>query len=114
MLNYEVESYFKPDEVLLIQSIFRDPRAVDILRKVFLPSVGDANLPLEQALSQDIWLSGYQWQQIPADEAKILAVARQDVIKYIIGGLMKLKVIANTAPENPKDIAARKEQDSTK
>lgn len=113
MLNYEAESYFSPEEIKLIQSTFADNRAINVLRKLFLPSVGDPSLPLEEALGNDVWLTGYQWQQIPADEAKILAVARQDTIKFIIGGLIKLKVIANVK-EDSVEAAYKRSKDSSK
>ncbi len=114
VLNYEADSYFSKEEISAIQSTFKNPKIINILRKALLPSVGDLSLPIEQALGNDAWLSGYQWQQIPADEAKILAVARQDTIKFIIGALIKLKVIANAAPETEMEAAFKRSKDSTK
>ena len=114
VLNYEADSYFTPDEIALIQSTFADKKIINVLRKALLPSIGDLSLPLEQALGSDFWLSGYQWQQIPADEAKILAVARQDTIKFIVGGLVKLRVIANVKEEDEVQAAYRRSKDSAK
>lgn len=114
VLNYQPESYYTPDEIALIRSTFSDPRIVNVLRKTLLPSVGDQSLPLEEALGNDFWLTGYQWQQIPMEEAKILAVARQDTMKYIIGALVKLKVIANSKDETPVETAYRRSKDSSK
>lgn len=114
VLNYQTEGYFTPEEIAVIQSTFNNPKVIAILRKALLPSVGDLSLPIEEALGQDVWLAGYQWQQIPAEEAKILATARQDSIKFIIGGLIKLKVIAHTAPDSDIEAAFKRSKDSAK
>lgn len=113
VLNYEPDTYLTPDEMELIQSTFRDKRMMKLLRKVLLPSVGDPELPIEE-LGSDTWLLGRDWSQIPDENVKALAVARQEAIKFVMGGLIKLKVLANQKKEDPMEEALRRSKDSTK
>lgn len=111
VLNYKPDEYISSSEIEWIKSVFGTPESINTLRKIFLPTVGDGGLPLEN-FGLDVYLQGFKWEQIPADEAKILAVARQDVIKFIMGGLVKLKVIAAEPKESPMEEALRRSQDS--
>lgn len=114
LLNYKPEQYLSEGELSLIQSTFRNnPKLIAVLRKIFVPTIADPDLPIEQ-MGDDTFGAGYQWQQIPADEVKILVVARQDAIKFIMGGLIKLKIIASSSDENPMEAALRRSKDSTK
>lgn len=110
---YKPEEYLSEDELSLIRSTFSDNRLVKVVRKILLPTIADPELPLEE-LASDTWLAGRAWAQIPAEEAKIMAVARQDAIEFIMGGLIKLKVIANQKPETEAEKAYRRTKDSAK
>lgn len=114
VLNYDPEQYLTDAEVSLIKSTFHNnPRLIAILRKLMLPTLADPSLPIEQ-MGKDIFMEGRQWAQIPADEAKILYVAREDAAKFIIGGLVQLKNIAAIKDETPMEQALRRSKDSTK
>jgi hypothetical protein len=84
---------------------------IQIIRKILIPTITDASLPIEE-VSSDV-LSNHNWAAMPADEAKILIVARQDAIKFVIGGLIKLQVIANQKIEDAMESALRRSKDST-
>lgn len=114
VIGYDPQKYLQDDEVALIQQYFKgDSHLIKILRKIFIPTLNDEQLPIEQ-MGQDAWMTR-NWDQIPADEAKILMVARQDALKFIIGGLINLKVIANGGSvDTPMEAALKRSKDSTK
>lgn len=111
VLNYEPDTYFSADEIALIQSTFRDKKVMKVLRKAFLPSVGDPELPLEE-MGNDFWLTGRDYSAIPDGEIKPIVLARQETLKYIMGGLIKLKMIANGQAVSADALAARRKKDS--
>ena len=114
ILVYEPEEYLSEEEITLIRQTFKyNPQLLRVLRKVFIPSIQDPNLPIEE-MSNDVYLTGKNWDQIPAEEAKILMVARQDALKFICGGFISLKQIASMEEESEADRAARLAKDSTK
>lgn len=114
VINYAPENYLSDDELALIRSTFNgNEKLFKVLRKVFIPTMADPELPIEN-LGNDVWFAGRVWSQIPAEEAKILAVARQETLEYIIGGLIKLKVIANQKEESEEEKEARRKKDSSK
>jgi hypothetical protein len=114
IINYDPDTYLSLDELALIRSTFKDnPRLLKVLRKLMVPSVGNPELPVEE-MGNDAWIAMRDWSQIPADEAKILMVARQEALKFIFGGMIKLKMIANSSDESPMSAQLRRKQDSTK
>lgn len=113
VLNYNPEQYLSDAEISLIKGTFKNnPQLLAVLRKLLIPTIADPSLPIEQ-MGDDTFGAGYQFEQIPAEEAKILVVARQDAIKFIIGGLIKLKIIASSEEETPMAAALRRSKDST-
>lgn len=113
VINYEPAQYLSQDEMDWIQSVFKDPRAIKIVRKLLIPTINDPELPIEQ-LGNDAWFAGRQWEQIPAEEAKVLMCARQDALQFIMGGLIKLTVIANQKSADPVEEAFKRSKDSVK
>lgn len=114
IINYDPDTYLSLDELALIRSTFKDnPRLLKVLRKLMVPSVGNPELPVEE-MGNDAWIAMRDWSQIPADEAKILMVARQEALKFIFGGIIKIKMIANSSDESPMSAQLRRKQDSTK
>ena len=114
VIGYTPESYFTDDETALIKATFnQNPKLIKVLRKVFFPTLQDPDLPLE-SLNDDVFNAGRVWSQIPADEAKILAVARQDAMQFILGGLIKLKVMANQKDDDPVEAAFKRSKDSNR
>lgn len=114
VINYDPELYLQPDEVSWIQNTFKNnPMGIRVLRKVLLPTIADPTMPIEQ-FPNDFLGAGYDFAQIPHEALKTIVLARQDAIKFIAGGLIKLKVIANNKPESEQDRNARLAKDSLK
>jgi len=114
VINYKPDEYFSEGEISLIQSTFKDnPLLFKVLRKALIPSVADLELPIEQ-FGNDTFTQGREYAQVPESELKSIVVARQDAIKFIAGGLIKLRVIANMRTESPEQAVLRREKDSTK
>lgn len=111
VLNYEPEQYFSEDELMLIRNTFRSPVVINLLRKVFIPTISDPELPLED-FGNDMFLAGREYAQIPDGEIKSIVLARQDAIKFIMGALVKLKVIANTPDMTPEQKKLQQKQNS--
>ncbi len=114
IINYEPDTYLTVEDLDIIRSTFKgNKRLMRVLRKIMVPSVGDTELPVEE-MGNDAWLAMRDWAQVPADEAKILMVARQEALKFIFGGFIKLKMIANSTEESPMSKDVRRKMDSTK
>ena len=114
IINYKPEQYITDDEVSLVRSTFRgNDRLIKVLRKVLLPTAFDSELPIEQ-MRDDAWMAGMDFSQIPVEQVKSLVVARQDTIKFILGGLIKLKLMANDETKTPAQVAAIQKQNSSK
>lgn len=113
VINYEQDSYINEADIALIQSTFKDnPRLFRVLRKVMLPSIGDTDLPIEE-IGKDAWMST-NWDQIPVDQIKPLIVARQEAIKFIAGGIIQLKIIANSGASSIQELREKRTKDSAK
>lgn len=110
---YEPEAYLSSDELSLIKSHFKDNKVIKVLRKILLPTVADPDMPLEE-LNHDAWLVGRVWSQIPAEQRAQLVLARQEAIEFILGGLIKLKVLANEKELSEEEKAFVRSKDSTK
>lgn len=114
LLNYVPEDYLTKDELALIKNTFKDsPQLFKVLRKVFIPTVSDPDLPIEQ-FGLDAWLVDKAWDSIPDHEIKPIVLARQDALKFIMGGLIKLKILASGEEEAPELRKERLKKDSNK
>lgn len=112
--GYTAEKYLSDEETALIRNTFKyNPQLLNIIRKIMLPTMSDPALPIEE-VGRDAWLAGKKWDEIPADEAKSLIVARQDTIKFVLGGLIALKQIASQNEETDSQIAERNQRNSNK
>lgn len=110
VVNYEVEGNLSESEVKLIQSTFRNNKVlIGVIRKIMVPTISDPTLPIE-SINDDPFLNR-DWSAMPMEEAKALIVARQDAIKFVIGGLIKLQVIAHQPVETEEEKAARLKKD---
>lgn len=114
MLNYAPEEYLTGEDISLIQGTFKNnEKLIKVLRKLLLPTSFDPDLPIEE-IKGDVWMVDKDWASVPVDEIKPLVVARADAIKFIIGGLIKLKVIANSREESKEEKEARRQKDSSR
>lgn len=112
VINYNPEQYLTDAEVAVIQQVFKDNHfLLNALRKIFWPTFYDSQTPIEH-FGKDMFDAGRDWAQIPAEEAKVLAVARQDAMKFIVGGLIHLKTIANQKVETADELSNRQQKDS--
>lgn len=114
ILNYQADTYFSTDELTVIKNTFgNNPVLIKLLRKIFLPSVGDLELPPEE-VGNDVWLIGRDYASIPDNEIKSIVLARQEAIKFIIGGIIKLKMLANQKNESTAEKSLRERLNSNK
>lgn len=114
VLNYRIESYITEEDKKIIQNHFKDnPALMRVIRKVFMPTITDASLPIEE-MSKDLWFGGMNFAELSQEEAFVRILAKQEAIKFIAGGIMSLKQIANIKDEDPSAIAARRAKDSLK
>jgi len=113
ILNYAPEEYLTEADKVWMRTTFKDnPRAIQTLRKLFIPNVID--LPVEE-MTNDTWFSGgVDWASIPADHAHQLIVARQETIKRVMNGLVQLKMYANLPAETESQKEENKKKDSSK
>lgn len=114
ILNYRVEEYITEEDRKIIRDIFKDnDTLLRVIRKVFMPTVSDANLPVEE-LSKDLWFAGVDFVSLSKDEVQARVIARAEAIKFVAGGIMSLKQIANIKEETEMEKAMRRQKDSTK
>lgn len=114
VLNYEAEQYLNEDEIQWIRDTFRNnPKAINIVRKCFVPTAYD--LPIEE-LMNDVWFKGgFDPATVPEEHLKPLVIARQDTLKFVMGGLVNLKALAHSdRPETETEKALRRNKDSAK
>jgi hypothetical protein len=113
VINYDPQQYLTDEEMSLIRSTFQNNyKLISIIRKVMIPTIADPSLPIEE-VNSDPFLNR-DWSAMPMEEAKALIVARQDAIKFVIGGLIKLQVLAAGQVETPMEMALRRSKDSSK
>lgn len=114
VLNYKIETYITDEDRQLIKEHFKDnPALLRVVRKVFMPTLSDPSLPVEE-MSKDLWFSGIDFATLSKDEAFVRILAKQEAIKFVAGGVMSLKQIANIKEEDPNVIEARRAKDSAK
>lgn len=114
VLPYDPETYLSSDEVKLVQNTFRgNEKLIKVLRKIFLPTAFDPELPIEE-IGGDVWMANFDFTQMQSTEVKPLVLGRQDAIKFVIGGLIKLKVIANQTEMSEIELAYKRSKDSAK
>lgn len=113
VLNYDPEDYLTEADKSWIRATFKDnPRAIQTIRKLFLPNVLD--LPVEE-MTNDVWFQGgVDWASMPAEHAHQLVVARQDTIKRVMNGLVQLKMYANLQAKTPDQVEAEAKKNSSK
>lgn len=114
VLNYQADQYLSEEELNLVKFHFRDnPTLLKILRKIFIPTIADPELPIEE-MGQDAWMVGVDFMAMPAEHVKAVVQGRQEGIKFVMGGLISLKQIASESEESAQNRAQRRAKDSTK
>ena len=114
-VNYTPPMLFSKEETKLLKTTFGGEKneVLRLIREVFLPSLLDPKVPVEFG-ANDMWMD-IDFRGIPADEAKIIALARQDTIKWIIGSLVRLKQLSNEPDAlTAAEIAEKAKLDSAK
>ena len=114
LLKGNFRPYISADDIGLIRETFKNnQRLLKVLQKVFLPSAGDSEMSPEE-FGRDIWMKGVDWSQVADKEAKPLIVGRDLAIKFIMGGLIHLRELAEAKEETPTERALRLKKDSSK
>ena len=114
LITYKPEQYMTDEELSLIKSVFKDNvKLLRALRKVFLPTVSDPNLPIEE-FGKDLWFAGVDFSQLSKEEVQQRVIAKSEAIKFVMGGFIYLKQMANITEESPMEAALRRSQDSNK
>lgn len=114
VLGDTMETYLTVEDAEIIHDAFKgNKKLLRALKKVFIPTIQDPEMPPE-SMGEDFWMSGKQWDNIPVEEVKALVVARQDAIKHVMGGIIRIKTIANVQKESMQEIANRRQKDSNK
>lgn len=114
VINYEPERYLSEDEMALIKNTFKgNKQLLTVLRKLFLPTVSDPSLPIEE-IANDTLLAGVDWQSMPAEHIKPIILGRMEAIRFVASGLIKLRVLANSEDASPFMDAVRRKKDSAK
>lgn len=111
VLNYEPEKYLSDEEVALVRTF--TPRHLNVIRKIMLPTLSDPNLPIEE-MGKDAFLTGVDWLSMPAEHVKAIMQGRMEAIKFILGGLVQMRMISSAPTENPYAEQVRRAKDSTK
>lgn len=90
-----------------------DNFGLGVLRKLFLPSPFDPSTPIELG-GENIWVD-LDFSTMPAEETKAIVLARQDLIKFVRGTLLRVKGMANQADEeSPEEKEKRLKKDRLK
>lgn len=114
VISYDPDQYLSEDEVKLLKDTFNGNKTLlKVLRKVFLPTIADPDLPVEE-FGKDLFLVGREYSQIPAEEMKQVILAREEAVKFICGGFISLKQIASLQEESPYNKEVREKKDSSK
>jgi len=85
---------FSSEDMAQIRAVFQNNEPLlRLLRKVFLPNQVDENLAIGQIAG--VWMD-IEFRNLSAEDAKIIAVARQEIIKTVEFYLNQLQVLANS------------------
>ena len=110
-MNQGEQMRFSKDELATFSAAFKgNEKLIKLMRKVFLPEL-DASAPLGQ--NMDLYLT-LDIKNMPADDAKVLLVARNQLIQHIEQQLMQIKVLANMEDKDVEEKAADAKKDSAK
>lgn len=108
------QTYLTEEDARLIRDTFKgNSRLLRVLQKVFIPTIQDPEMPPEQ-MAEDFWMSGIDWEMMSAEEVKAIAAGRSKALKTILGGIIRIKVLANAKEEDLQANFRRKQQDSNK
>lgn len=114
VLGETMETYLSLEDAEIIHDAFKgNKKLIRAIQKIFIPTIQDPEM-CPESMGEDFWMSGKQWDNMPVEEVKALVVARQDTIKHVMGGLIRIKAIANVKRENMQEIQNRRKKDSTK
>lgn len=114
VISYEPDKYLSDEDVAVIKSNVKgNKKFIKALRKVFLPTLSDAELPVED-FGKDMWFAGVDFSQLSRDEIQQRVIARMESIKFVMQGLIWLQQIAHMTEETPMEAALRRSQDSNK
>jgi len=112
MLGYKFPERITEADKTLIKNTFNGNEDIwPVLKKVFLPSAIDPNMPIE---FQPDLLTEIDFASLSAEEAKTVVLARQYMIKGTLGAMMLLKTLAYETSETQKEVEDRQKKNSSK
>lgn len=114
-LNYMPPLLFSKEEVAQLRALYsgQDNKNMELLRRVFLPTLIDPGVPVEYG-ANDMWMDR-DFAGIPPEEVKILVLTRQELIKWVTGSLIRLRQMANQPEEeSAADKESRMKADSSR
>ena len=114
-LNYTPPLLFSKEEVAQLRATFggQDNVNMDLLRRIFLPSLFDKDVPVEYG-ANDMWMDR-DFASIPQEEVKAIVLARQEVVKWVAGSLIRIRQMANQPEgDSPEERAAREKKNSNR
>lgn len=101
----------KEERQLLSQHFKGNDGLLKLLRKIFVTPY-DLDAPIGRAT--DPRTSGVRFADLPADEAKIRALAREEVIQVMERGLVQIQFLANQTDKTPDELEAESRKNSAK
>lgn len=116
VVNYALDPKYTEEDIATIRSHFnglQGKKLVKVLRKCFLPTIADPEMPIEH-LKSDIFTFGLDFKSMSVDEVKSIVMGRQETMNLICGGFFELLNIANIKEETVTERLARQRRDSTK
>jgi len=114
-LNYVPPLLFSKEDVAQLRATYggQENKNMDLLRRVLLPSLLDPNVPVEYG-ANDMWMDR-DFAGIPNEEIKSIVLARQEVIKWVAGSLVRIRQMANQPEEESvEERAARQKANSSR
>lgn len=101
----------KEEKQLLAQHFRGNDGLLKLLRKIFVtPFNFDA--PIGQAT--DSLISGVNFADLPAEEAKIRILARQESLGVLDRGLIQIQFLANDKEKTPDELEKERNKNSAK
>ena len=101
----------KEEKQMLAQHFKGNDGLLKLLRKIFVTPF-NLDAPIGQAI--DSLTSGVNYADLPADEAKIRIVARQESLGVLDRGLLQIQFLANEVEKTPDDLESETNKNSSK
>lgn len=110
VLNYKPPSRISDEDLATITAAFKgNDKLVAAIKRVMIPSIFETEAP--EFMGTDRWMD-LDFAPMQSAEVKSVVLARQWTIKFICGGLIQMKIIANQGVESPISKELRDQKNS--